>query len=350
MGNIPEFLTNTWYMATPGSFLKPGEMRAKKLLGRPILLGRNSAGEAFALRNICPHRGIPLSYGQFDGCEIQCCYHGWRFNTQGVCTDIPSLVPEQKINLSRIKVTQFPCQEIQGNIWVYIPTDEKKIPETLPPIPLVPDFDTQVTSKFTETCLFPCDIDHAVVGLMDPAHGPFVHQSWWWRSPKSAHVKSKKFAPIDQGFSMVRHAPSKNSKAYKILGGEISTEITFRLPGVRIEHIKAGKHTICALTTLTPIDAAQTEIHQFFYWTLPNWLMMFKPIFSKFARTFLRQDYDAIVKQQDGLKENPQLMLINDADTQAKWYYQLKKEYLAAQKENRPFVHPLSETVLQWRS
>jgi phenylpropionate dioxygenase-like ring-hydroxylating dioxygenase large terminal subunit len=350
MTNATELLTNTWYMAMPGKLIKPGEMKAKKILSRPIVLGRSKTGEVFALRDICPHRGIPLSYGTFDGCEIQCCYHGWKFNTKGTCTDIPSLVPEQKFNIDRIKVSDYPCEEVQGNIWIYIPTNERNMPTDIPPAPRLPQFADNAKTTLIESCHFPCDIDHAVVGLMDPAHGPFVHQSWWWRSPKSAHVKQKKFAPIEHGFKMVKHAPSKNSKAYKILGGEISTEISFQLPGRRVEHITAGKHTICALTTLTPIDAENTEIHQFFYWTLPKWLMLFKPIFSRFARTFLNQDLDAIVKQKEGLKENPQLMLIKDADTQAKWYYQLKKEYIAAQQENRPFEHPVTETVLTWRS
>src|ERR1700741_4656862 len=62
-------------------------------------------------------------------------------------------------------------------------------------------------------------IDHAVVGLMDPAHGPYVHQQWWWRSAKSQHEKAKRFEPREAGFAMVRHEPSKNSRAYAGLGG-----------------------------------------------------------------------------------------------------------------------------------
>ena len=343
------FLTDIWYLALPGTALKPGKMTAKTILGQSVLFGRSQTGEPFALRNICPHRGIPLSYGRFDGCEVECCYHGWRFNLDGVCTDIPSLLPEQKFNISRVKVLKFPCREVQGNLWIYMPSPGKPLPETLPPVPHVPDVgDIAPELQFSQH--FPCDIDHAVVGLMDPAHGPFVHRSWWWRSQKSMHPKAKKFAPIPLGFKMVRHPPSKNSKAYKLLGGEISTEISFQLPGVRIEHIQAGRHTVCALTTLTPLEASVTEIHQFFYWTLPGWATIFKPLAKPFARAFLNQDYAVIVKQQEGLKENPQLMLINDADTQAKWYHQLKKEFKLSQAENRPFEHPLSETVLRWRS
>ena len=40
-------------------------------------------------------------------------------------------------------------------------------------------------------------MDHGIIGLMDPAHGPFVHQAWWWRSAASIHEKTKKFEPLD---------------------------------------------------------------------------------------------------------------------------------------------------------
>ena len=48
-----------------------------------MLLGRTSDGEIFALRDFCPHRGMPLRFGNFDGQTIECCYHGWCFNTDG---------------------------------------------------------------------------------------------------------------------------------------------------------------------------------------------------------------------------------------------------------------------------
>ena len=65
---------------------------------------------------------------------------------------------------------------------------------------------------------------------------------------------------------------------------------------------------------------------------------------------FLNQDKDMVHKQQIGLQYNPRLMLIPDADTQARWYYQVKKEFLKATEEERPFVHPLREQRICWRS
>ena len=54
--------------------------------------------------------------------------------------------------------------------------------------------------------------------------------------------------------------------------------------------------------------------------------------------------------QQSGLAFQPSLMLIDDADTQAKWYHRLKNEYGRARAESRPFVNPVKARVLRWRS
>jgi len=337
-------LHNLWYLALPGSRLRRGHMTAKTLLGEPLLIGRNRAGEPFALRDICPHRGIPLSHGRFDGREIECCYHGWRFDTGGQCTAIPSLSDDRRLNLARICVHRYPCREVQGNLWVFM--GEPGAP--LPDVPTVPEMGSRSPQIF-ESMVFPCDIDLAVVGLMDPAHGPFVHRSWWWRSRGSIHEKSKHFVPSYLGFTMVRHTPSRNSRAYRLLGGRPETEIGFQLPGVRIEHVRAGRHVLCGLTAVTPIGDNETEVNHAVYWTMP-WLTALRPALRHYARAFLDQDRQMLMKQLQGLAHDPPLMLINDADTQAMWYYQLKREFAESQAGSQPFRNPVKERTLRWRS
>ena len=344
-----EYLYNLWYIAASGSKLKPGKTMVCKMLGQTLLIGRDRHGMVFALRDFCPHRGIPLSYGTFDGETIECCYHGWCFNTGGQCTKIPALLPDDATDLARIKTQSYPCHEVDGNIWVFIPPPKTKITGELPEVPTAP---TRIEGGYyhVESVVFPCDMDHAVVGLMDPSHGPFVHQSWWWRNKRSIHAKQKKFAPIGMGFQMVRHAPSKNSRAYKILGGVPSTEITFQLPGLRTEHIVVGNHNIVLLTALTPIDEHNTQLHQFMYTDIPliNWL---RPLLKPFGKAFIKQDLDIVMKQQEGLRgEHPGLLLIGDTDQQALWYYKIKKDYLQAQADNLPFINRLPEKVLKWQS
>ncbi len=337
-------LREMWYFAVPGDALRPGKMVSKKLLGEPVLLGRGADGAVFALRDICPHRGIPLSDGSFDGAEIECCYHGWRFAPTGHCTAIPSLVAEQNFDLGRIKVEAYPAREVQGNVWVFFGRD----PAAAPAIPVLAGIGERGPDLY-ESVLLPCSIDHAVVGLMDPAHGPFVHRSWWWRKRGSIHEKSKAFGPSDYGFTMLRHRPSSNSNAYRLLGGAPETEISFRLPSLRIENITAGRHRVVNLTAVTPLSRDETQINHAIYWNLPL-LSALKPLLRPYVRAFLNQDRVIMVRQREGLKYDPPLALIDDADTQARWYYRLKTEYARATHEGRPFANPVTERVLRWRS
>jgi len=337
-------LREAWYYALPSRRLRRRAMAAKLMLGEPILIGRDSAGTPFALRDLCPHRGMPLSAGRFDGREIECCYHGWRFDTCGQCTLIPSLVPGRTFAPGHIRTRSYPAREVQGNIWVFFGED----PAAAPEVPILDGFDGSAPD-LVESVGFTAAIDHAVIGLMDPAHGPFVHRAWWWRSRRSIQDKAKAFAPSPFGFTMTRHTPSRNSRAYRLLGGAPETEIAFRLPSIRIEQIRTGRHRVASLTAITPVDDRVTEINHCIYWTLP-WLGMLKPVLRHYVRAFLRQDRDIMERQQQGLRFAPPLTLIDDADTQAKWYYRLKREYLRARAEGRPFENPVEPRILEWRS
>ena len=340
------FLRNMWYFAMPGHRLKAGALEAKVILGEPIVVGRKANGVPFALRNICPHRGMPLTHGRLKGGEIECCYHGWRFDLEGKCKAIPSLASNNNFELDSVSVRSYSCREIQGNIWIFI--DQGQSNNSPPQPPTILELGDR-RPNVTRTMSFPAHADHVVIGLMDPAHGPFVHQALWWRKRHSIHEKAKHFVPSYLGFTMVRHTPSTNSAAYRVLGNNITTEIVFQLPGIRIEHIRAGTHTLCGLTAVTPIDESRSEVNHMIYWTVP-WLTPFKPIVRYFAGAFLDQDRRIMIKQQQGLKYEPTLSLIDEADTQAKWYYRLKREWLTAEDEGRPFENLVQKTVLRWRS
>ncbi|MGB0039842.1 MAG: Rieske (2Fe-2S) protein, partial [Terriglobales bacterium] len=111
-----------WYRALPSDGVKRGELRPAMLLEQPLVVGRDPQGRAFALRDACPHRGMPLSCGRFDGGEVECSYHGWRFDAHsGQCTAIPSLVEDQKLKVDRIYAGSYPCEERDDFIWVFMP-------------------------------------------------------------------------------------------------------------------------------------------------------------------------------------------------------------------------------------
>ena len=347
------FLTDIWYFTALSGDLKRGKLARYELLGEPVLLGRSSSGQLFALRDICPHRAAPLSAGGFhretSGAEtVECPYHGWRFGADGACVAIPSLVADQAMDVGRIRVRRYPVAESQGLVFVWAGSDPRAAGEPTEPPPV---FEGVVGGKpkLVDRMEFAAHIDHAVVGLMDPAHGPYVHQQWWWRSRGSQHEKAKRFEPREQGFSMVRHEPSKNSRAYAILGGEPLTEITFRLPGLRWEHVTVGRRQVLSLTCLTPVNATTTRITQIVWSDHPAFVFL-KPLIAWGARAFLRQDGAMVNLQNQGLRYDPALLWIDDADRQAKWYGQLKREWTQSRREGRAFANPVEPVTLRWRS
>ncbi len=347
------FVHDVWYFAALSSDLKPGVLKRTEFLGEPVVLGRDKAGLAYALRDICPHRAAPLSAGRVvrddAGAQaLECPYHGWLFRTSdGVCSKIPSLVEGQGLEVERIQLRRWPVQESQGMVWLYAAEN----PRQPTPISAPPTFDGVVggSPKLVERMVFDSHIDHAVVGLMDPAHGPYVHQQWWWRSSKSQHAKEKRFEPREMGFAMARHRPSKNSRAYALLGGAPETEITFRLPGLRWEHIQVGARQVLALTCLTPATETKTRITQLIWSDHPAFVVL-QPFIRLGTRRFLQQDGDMVNLQNLGLKYDPALIWIDDADRQAKWYQALKRAWAMSRRDNTPFVNPVEPCLLRWRS
>lgn len=351
-----------WYRALPSARVPRGQLVKTLLLEIPMLIGRDPQGRVFALRDACPHRGMPLSCGHFDGHQIGCSYHGWKFDAHsGQCQLIPSLTADQKLKLERIYAGSFACEEHDDYIWIFVPEPAAagagftKREEPTEPAPRVPTFSSSYKLAYL-TAEMPVSVDHGIIGLMDPAHGPFVHQAWWWRSRHSIHEKQKAFEPIPYGFRMSAHTPSSNSAPYKLLrlyakADSITTTIDFVLPNRRLETIRVGNFWFASLTTVTPITRNHCRIDVVAAWNVFRWLPfgagLLKYVFSK----FVEQDRRTMEQQAEGLKHNPHMMLIDDADRPAKWYFQLKQAYSAARSTGTEFRHPMSAPlVLKWRS
>jgi phenylpropionate dioxygenase-like ring-hydroxylating dioxygenase large terminal subunit len=345
------FLWDFWYPAARSVEVR-GRMLAKAmLLEVPLVLGRTDEGAAFAMRDSCPHRGIPLSYGRFDGKNLECSYHGWKFDgCTGQCVEIPSLASQDRLKVERIFAGHYPCEEHDGYIWVYMREPASRVTATVPSAPKLATFSEKYKSTHL-ACDLPSHIDHGIIGLMDPAHGPFVHQSWFWRSKKSIHEKAKQFEPIPYGFRMSTHSPSTNSAPYQLLkkmtGAPVTTTIDFVLPNMRTEEIRSGKLWFSSLTTVTPVRRDLSRIDFVAAWNVP----LPVTIFRIFAKTFLRQDQQTMIRQAEGLKYNPRLMLIDDADRPAKWYFALKGNLIEARRTGAQMAHPMDGPVtLRWRS
>ncbi len=343
-----EILDGLWYLAALSNELKPGAMLRRVLFGGPVVFGRTKAGEVFALRDVCPHRAAPLSAGRL--CEIggesavECPYHAWAFRTtDGKCAAIPALHSEEKRDPSTIATKRYGLHEANGLVWIY---HGEGMPETPPPdIGLAagcrPKTVTIVEAKGP--------FDEAVIGLVDPAHTPTVHKQWWWREGAPRRDKTKNYEPTPLGMKIPAHAPSSNTRIYKFIGGAPTTEIEFRLPSLRLEHIRSGKRRILGLTTMSPTEPGTTRIVHVIFWDFAL-LDLIMPIAQSMADDFLAQDGAILTLQNDNLSRiDHRPLYFGDADEPAKWYLKLKRAF-AQRKENGGFTNPLSPAELRWRT
>src|SRR5580698_10610152 len=143
-GPPAELIFGDWYPALRARELREGKMTKAMLLGVPLVLGRKKEGRIFAMRDLCPHRGIPLSAGWFDGETVQCKYHGWRLEPcGGQCQEIPSLTSHDGLEPTKIYANSFPVVERDGYAWVYVPpAGAGRVTDVaaLPAVPELPKF------------------------------------------------------------------------------------------------------------------------------------------------------------------------------------------------------------------
>ncbi len=73
-----------------GAIETTGRPHATMIAGEGWAIARLD-GQWRALPDRCPHRRVRLSAGRIVGNEIECAYHGWRFDGAGACTAVPAL-------------------------------------------------------------------------------------------------------------------------------------------------------------------------------------------------------------------------------------------------------------------
>ena len=115
-------LTGFWYRVLPADRVQRNQLHKAMLLEIPLVLGARPGRPAFALRDSCPHRGMPLNCGKFDGENLD------AVTTAGSSTFMTASAspflhspPVRNLKVDRIYAGSYPCEEQDGFIWIYIP-------------------------------------------------------------------------------------------------------------------------------------------------------------------------------------------------------------------------------------
>jgi phenylpropionate dioxygenase-like ring-hydroxylating dioxygenase large terminal subunit len=123
-----KILAAFWYPVAYSGAVKK-EPVAARLLEQDLVIYRGDSGITVA-RDICLHRGVRLSRGRIEGCEIVCPYHGFRYDGSGRCTFIPAQDPEMVIT-AKLSLQVFPVIERYGMVWTCLEpaTETPRLPD-----------------------------------------------------------------------------------------------------------------------------------------------------------------------------------------------------------------------------
>lgn len=96
-----------------------GDYKAMNAGGKPILIVRTDDGTVKAFVNMCSHRGAQvMEEGRGNTHRFTCPYHAWSYNRDGDLIGIYSPKEFGEIDKSCYGLTELPCLERAGLIWV----------------------------------------------------------------------------------------------------------------------------------------------------------------------------------------------------------------------------------------
>jgi len=177
------------------------------VLGENLVAFRDTNGKIGLLDAYCPHRRANLFWGRNEEAGLRCVYHGWKFDVNGTCTDLPNC-PEGETLKNKVKTTAYPALERGGIIWAYMGPAEK-----IPPFPDAEIFHAPATHRHIIKVKLRGNFAQMQEGDIDSSHVSFLHSSVGGTSlpgsranPNTFVDKSPRWFTLDTDYGMMLSA------------------------------------------------------------------------------------------------------------------------------------------------
>lgn len=152
----------------PGPDCEPVRLR---LLGEDLLAFKDTLGRVAIVDAFCPHRSAPLFFGRNEECGLRCVYHGWKFDVDGTCVDMPNCTEGEAFK-QRVKLTSYPINDRAGMIWVYMGPRDR-----VPPMPGFEWLDVPQDQRYVFKYFMECNYLQTLENEFDTTHSSFLHST-----------------------------------------------------------------------------------------------------------------------------------------------------------------------------
>lgn len=141
-----------------------------KVMGEDLLAFRDTQGRVGLIEPHCAHRGANLFFGRNEECGLRCIYHGWKYDVNGQCVDMPN-VPTEAGYHGKVSIKAYATREFADMVWAYLGPLEH-MPKAPPQLEcgVVPAAQRYVSKRLVD-----CNWAHAMEGALDTAHFSFLH-------------------------------------------------------------------------------------------------------------------------------------------------------------------------------
>ena len=234
---------------------------ARVVDGVRLALFRDAAGRPGALVDRCPHRNAPLSLGRVRDGFIECCYHGWRFDGEGVCRLVPGLVEGEAADRRARRADGMQTAEHDGFVWVTsAPGDGQPF--------RFPKVDDPAYATVRRHVTLPAGLSACVENALDVPHTAFLHGGLFrgGREPVEIEVVVRPVAGgRDRGVEAEYIGePRPEGLVGRILapeGGVLTHVDRFLLPSIAQIEYRLGENHLIDTVAFTPVSEHETELY-----------------------------------------------------------------------------------------
>ncbi|MDC0748852.1 aromatic ring-hydroxylating dioxygenase subunit alpha [Polyangium mundeleinium] len=273
---------------------------ARTLLGVPLVLFRDGEGKPGALLDRCPHRNVPLSIGEVVEGQLQCSYHGWRFDRGGTCKFVPSLVGDAAAKARN--APSYAAREQDGFVWVYGAPNET--PKTEPyRFPALGAGYTSVRRRVESESTMHAALENA----LDVPHTQYLHSGLFRSKPRGIEIEARVKRTHDRVVAEYVGEPRPTGLVARILspsGGEVTHFDRFILPSIAEVEYKIGtENHFLVSAAMTPVTDFLTHIYavvSFRVRLFPGWLL--KPFLLPLGLKVFAQDAALLKLQTENIQ------------------------------------------------
>lgn len=268
-------VVDAWYVACPSSDLGKKKPLALQVLGVPLAVWRTSSGAPAAVLDRCPHRNVPLSMGRVEQGDLECGYHGWRFDGCGKLTAVPGLpilqpgVDDSSSKRDRLDgpgrcAESYRVVERDGFVWVWLSPRDPAETNFKQPLRLT-QLDGEGYVHIRRSMRVEGTLHSTLENILDVPHTAFLHGGLFRTSEKKHEIEAIVQRRTDGVEAEFVGEPRPSGIVGRVLspsGGLVQHWDRFLLPSTAQVEYRIGDENHVLVTSLcTPVSETVTDMH-----------------------------------------------------------------------------------------